>query len=94
MLNPGQETQDTPSSTCSRGPHLKGIRIVADFAMETGNDSMPCDLQVQWGLNLRPKAAAEAAPAAEEAVNGAPNTRDWELAKFKADMERLPGVSP
>ncbi|CAL5220378.1 g2383 [Coccomyxa viridis] len=46
---------------------------------------------VQYGLNLRPKAAAEAAPAAEEAVNGAPNTRDWELAKFKADMEQLPG---
>ena len=70
---------------------------MADFAMETGNDrssDMPCDLQVQWGLNVRPKAAAEAAPAAEEAVNGAPNTRDWELAKFKADMERLPGVSP
>ncbi len=55
---------------------------------------MPWDLQVQYGLNLRPKAAAEAAPAAEAAGNGATTTRDWELAKFKADMERLPGVSP
>ena len=50
-------------------------------------------LQVQYGLNVRPKAAGEAAPAAEAAGNGASNTREWELAKFKADMERLPGVS-
>jgi len=48
-------------------------------------------MQVQWGLNLRPKAEAESAPPAEAAANGV-STRDWELAKFKADMERLPGV--
>jgi hypothetical protein len=46
---------------------------------------------VQYGLIRRPKEAAGAAPTAEPSENGT-TTRDWELVKFKSDMERLPEV--
>ena len=48
-------------------------------------------LQTQYGLIQRSR---EASGAASLAGAGAENggTRDWELAKFKSDIERLPEV--
>ena len=49
-------------------------------------------LQTQYGLIQRSRDASEAASSAGAgAENG--GTRDWELAKFKSDMERLPEVT-